>query len=451
MTQERKHKKYSPSQADRTFMCTGSRALLDRVPARPSGAFALEGTDAHTVFEAAIKYRVSNAEVAHKEYVPQLILEDLDNGYNDFYRAIQEALDYVFGLLADNPDALIWVENFVNPPTPSAPGEAAGYSDCIIWLPSKRELHIIDYKHGVGVTKRAKSNRQATQYAAGVLFEDNARVDPNIVEAVVLTIIQPRSFHADGEVRTYSVPVYEVWDYLQELDEKIAESEEGYGTLVPGEVQCQFCDARTLCPAREALGLNVALPGVDQIEQFAESELPHPSSLDMQRLAQIRYHAPALRKWLDDVDKHTNELARGGHVVPGAKLVETQAKRKWYGTEPEAAKRLAAMLGERKSEEAIDAYFALVKHFPVLDKMYTQKLIPLTTAEALVVDAYKQRVGRGRKKKAAEEARQAFAFLTLKQTSGNLVLVDEDDPRPAINKAQNTFGQIAGALQIPKS
>ena len=451
MTQERSHRRYSPSQADRTFLCTGSRALLDRVPARPSGEFAVEGNDAHAVFEAAIKYRVSSAEVAHREYVPHLILEDIDDGYNDFYRAIQEAIDYVLGILHNNPDALVWIEQYVEPPTPSAPGQGGGYSDCIIWIPSKRELHIIDYKHGVGVVKRAKSNRQAMQYAGGVLFEDNARVDPNIVDAVVLTIIQPRSFHADGDVRTYTLPPFEIWDYLQELDEKIAESEEGFGTLTPGELQCQFCDARTVCPAREALGLDVAVPGTETIEQFSQSDLPHPSSLDMQRLAQIRYHAPALRKWLDDVDKHTDELARSGHVVPGAKLVETKAARKYYGEEPEVARKLAALMGERNADAAMDAFKAVMKQYPALQRLYNLKLVPVTSAEKLVVDAYKQRVGRGRKKKAAEEARQAFAFLTLKQSSGNLVLVDDDDPRPAVNKAQNTFGQIAGALQLPKS
>ena len=114
--------------------------------------------------------------------------------------------------------------------------------------------------------------------------------------------------------------------------------------------------------------------------------------------------------------------------------METQARRQWYGTEDEAAKKLAAMLGETDVE-----------------KVFTKKLVPITTAEKLVVEAYKKRVGRGRKKKAAEEARQAFAYLTLKQSSGNLVLVDEDDPRPAVNRAQNTFGQIAGALPKPES
>jgi hypothetical protein len=55
--------------------------------------------------------------------------------------------------------------------------------------------------------------------------------------------------------------------------------------------------------------------------------------------------------------------------------------------------------------------------------MFRPHLVPLTTAEKLVVEAYKKRAGRGQKKKAAEDARQSFAFLTLKETSGTLTLV----------------------------
>lgn len=450
MGQERVHKRYSPSQADRTFECTGSRTLLDRVPARQSGPYAKEGDDAHKVFEAAIRYRVSDARVAHEEYVPELMFDILDDGTNDFYSAVQSAIDYVLGLLATHPDALVWIEEYVEPPTPSAPGEGGGFADCIVWVPSTRTLYVIDYKHGVGVVKRAKTSRQALQYAGGVLFEDNARVDPNIVEAVVCVILQPRTFHPDGGEREYVFPVFEVWDYLQELDEKIAESEEGFGTLNPGELQCQFCDARTLCPAREALGLDVAVPGTETIEQFSQADLPVPSSLDLHRLALIRYHADALRKWLSDVDKHCEELSRAGHVVPGAKLVEAQAKRKYYGQEHDTARKLAAMLGERNAEAAMDEYAKLMARYPVLKRVFRQSIIPITEAEKAVTNAYKQRVGKGRKKKAAEEAKQAFAFLTLKQSSGNLVLVDEDDPRPAVNKARSTFAQITGALAPPQ-
>lgn len=433
MGQERTHREFSPSQAERFFACKGSNNLLRRVPARPTSHYAVEGTNAHDVLEAALRNNVRDAREAHENW-SSLFFEELDDGSNEFYMSVQIALDHIYSILDEYADAQIWIERFVDPPLDAAPGQAGGYCDVAIYVPSIRTLFIIDYKHGAGVAKAVKGNKQVTQYAAGFLYEDDAVVDPATVDTVVLTIVQPRAFHEDGIIREYDITPYEVWEYLQELEEVVAECQAPDAPLTPGEDQCRFCDARTLCPAREAAALTVASAAFKQIEHVRQPDLPVPSSLDMNRLAQIRFHAPTLRKWLDDVDKHCEELARSGFVVPGAKLVETQARRQWYGTEDEAAKKLAAMLGETDVE-----------------KVFTKKLVPITTAEKLVVEAYKKRVGRGRKKKAAEEARQAFAYLTLKQSSGNLVLVDEDDPRPAVNRAQNTFGQIAGALPKPES
>lgn len=434
MGQEREHREFSPSQAERFFACRGSNNLLRRVPARPSSPYAIEGTNAHEVLEAALANGVRDAKEAHENW-SNLFFENLDDGANEFYLSIQIALDYVYAILDEHPDAQLWLERFVDPPLPAAPGQAGGYCDIGIFIPSQRTLYVIDYKHGAGIAKAVKGNRQAMQYGAGFLYEDDAPIPPEAVDAVVLVIIQPRAFHEDGIVREYDTTPYELWEYLEELDEVVTDCKREDATLSPGPWCSEtFCDARTVCPAREAASLAVANAGFKQIGQVAAPGLPVPSSLDMQRLGRIRFHAPMLRKWLDDVDAHCEELARSGFAVPGAKLVEAQARRKWYGTDDDVAKKLAAMMGEADT-----------------DKMFQKKLVNVTTAEKLVVEAYKKRVGRGRKKKAAEEARQAFAYLTLKQSSGNLVLVDEDDPRPAVNKAQSTFTQIAGALLKPES
>jgi hypothetical protein len=440
--QERAHRRYSPSQAERFFACKGSNNLLKRVPARASPPYAVEGTNAHTVFEAALANRVRDARVAHEEF-SELFAEELDDGVNEFYLSIQIALDHVYSILDENPDAELWLERFVDPPINSAPGQAGGYCDVGIYVPSKRTLFVIDYKHGAGVKKSVKGNKQVMQYAAGFLYEANAPVPPEAVDSVVLTIIQPRAFHEDGIIREYEVTPYELWEYLEELDEVVADCERSDAALTPGPWCAEtFCDARTLCPAREAQALQVAQATFSQIQDVSAPALPAPVAMDLNRLARIRFHAPALRKWLDDVDKHCEELARQGHVVPGAKLVETQAKRTYYGSELETARKLAALMGERRADEAIAAYEQLMKDYPVLNKLYNQKLIPVTSAEKQIVEEYKRRVGRGRKNKAAEEARQAFAFVTLKKSSGNLVLVDEDDKRPAVNRAQNQFAQI---------
>lgn len=448
MGQERTHRRYSPSQSERNDLCRGSNNLLARVPVRPTSPYAQEGTDAHTVFEAALKANCRDAKEAHD--LLTVLPDTLDDGTNDFHLSIQIALNHVYSILDAYPDAQMWIETYVDPPLEAAPGEAGGYCDVGIFVPSIRTLYVIDYKHGAGVAKAVKGNRQAMQYGAGFLYEENSKVDPDAVDSVVLCIIQPRAFHEDGIIREEEVTPFRLWEYLEELEEIVTDCERPDAPLTPGTEQCRFCDARTLCPAREAVALQVASATFSQITDVRAPDVPDVRSLDIERLSRIRFHAPMLRKFLDDVDTHCDELARGGHHVPGAKLVETQAKRKYYGSDEDVARKLAAMIGDRNAEEAMNAYEAVLKQYPVLGNLFQQKLVTITQAEKLVVEAYKQRVGRGRKKKAAEEARQAFAFLTLKQSSGNLVLVDEDDARPAVNKAQNTFNQVAGVLSPPK-
>lgn len=450
MGQERKHRRYSPSQTERFSNCYGSTNLLKRVPARLPSPYAVEGTIAHEVLECGLRNGARDAVTAHREHSPYCF-EDLDDGNNEFYLSVQSALNYVYSILDEHPDAQMHLERFVDPPVQSAPGEAGGYCDIAIYIPSQRLLFVIDYKHGQGVAKDVKGNRQAMQYAAGFLYEANPTVPPEGVDTVTLVIVQPRAFHPEGSPREHNITPFELWEFLQDLDVWIAENEKPDAPLMPDDtVQCRFCDARTLCPAREAQAVQVAGQAYQQIGQVRPAELPAPSALDMNRLATIRHHAPALRKWLDDVDAHCEELARCGHYVPGAKLVETQARREYYGEEREVVRKLAAMAGERDADAAMAALDDVFKHYPVLRTVYKFKPIPITSAEKLVVEAYKARVGRGRKKKAAEEARQSFAYLTLKKSSGNLTLVDESDPRQAVNRTQDTFGQVQGLIAPPK-
>lgn len=450
MQQERAHRRYSPSQAERFFACHGSNNLLKRVPSRPTTPYAQTGTDAHAVLETALNAHYYDAKEAHQA-LPGLPALPNEEDEHDFYGAIQVALDYVHSIFEEHIDAKMWVERFVNPPLLAAPGEAGGYCDVAVFVPASRKLFVIDYKHGAGIAKTAKNNYQLMQYAAGFLYEDNAVVKPEDVDVVVLVVIQPRAFHQDGIIREQEVVPYEVWEYLEDLERVVVECEREEAALTPGDEQCRFCDARTLCPAREAMALQVVSHTFSQIQEVKAPALPDIENLDINRLAQIRFHAPMLRKFLDDVDKHVEELIRGGHPVPGAKLVETQARRVYYGSDDEVARQLAAMLGERNVDEAMKEYNDLLEKYPVLQKVFNQKLVPITSAEKLVIEEYKKRVGRPNKKQAAEEAKQAFAFVTVKQPSGNLVVVNEDDPRPAINTAETIFEQIEGAVSPPKS
>lgn len=440
MTGERTHARYSASFAPTLFRCKGAANLLRRVPPAPSSPYAVEGTKAHNVVEAALANHVWDAKTAHVEH-SDWCFEELDTRENLFYFSVQVMLDYVAKLLTTYPDAVMYTERRVVPPTVNAPGEAAGYCDVAIHIPSIRSLIIIDYKHGAGVVVEADSE-QLKQYAAGFLYEDNAVLDVALIDYVTLAVVQPRAFHPKGAVREHETTPFEIWEYLQELDACIAEAERPDAPLTPGEKQCRFCDAAAVCPAREAEALAVVDKTYSQIKDVTRTFLPDPHAMDVERLATIRAHAGTLRKWLDVVDDRCYELARSGHYIPGAKLVEASPKRRYYGTETEVARRIGSLIGDPTLAVALDHLAALQAQFPSFDKFFDVKLLPLTTAEKHVVEHYKRLSPRGKMKQAAEDARKAFAYLTLKDTSGTLSLVDESDPRPAVNATRNAFDQI---------
>lgn len=429
---ERSHRRFSPSQAERFIACRGSTNLLARVPARPSTEWSIEGTKAHEVLQAGLENGIRDAKEAHREY-STVFAEDLDDGENFFYRAVQAALDHVYGILDDYPDAVLYVERFVNPPSEVTPGETGGYCDIAIHVPSIRTLFIIDYKHGAGIAKDVKGNPQPMQYGAGFLYEDNAVVDPATVDMVVLTIVQPRAFHPDGIIREHEVTPYELYEYIAELDDVIEDCLKPDAPLTPDDNgktsdHCRFCDANTMCPARERKAISAVGTQFAAVTDVTRNKLPDLMTLDMERLVYISRMAPILKKFLDDVDGRIMELLRQGYSVPGKKLVEVQAKRQWWGSPEDVAAKAAALANCKP------------------DELYTMKLLPITQVEKVIVEAFKKRVGRGKKSQAAEDARRAFAFLTTKQSSGNLTMVDADDPRPAVQNAVSAFTQIDGAL-----
>lgn len=424
---DREHKRFSPSQSERFLNCPGSVKLIDRSTPQPPSKHALEGTRAHTVLEAGLLNNSQNAQSAIDNSIH--FAEDFDV---DFRAAINDALDYIWEtkdkLNAQYGDVQMFIETEVNPSIDSAPNEASGYCDVALYSANGKVLYVIDYKHGVGIAKAAIGNSQIKQYAAGFLYGKDSLVDSAQVEKVVLVIIQPRAFHPDGDIREYETTPTELFDYLLELDSAIEECLRDDAPLVPGQDQCRFCPARSICPALEAAALRAVNDTFASVRDVTESSLPAPSTMDTQRLSYAKSLFPLLENWMKAVDAEIEMLLRSGVDVPGYKMVASHPKRQWYGTEQDIAKRLAALIGCKEED------------------LFTRKFVNITDAESLIVNAFKQRAGRGRKKQAAEEAAQMFAFFTVKESSGNLSLVSDDDRRPAVNKAIQAFGSVQGLI-----
>lgn len=430
MHSERQHRVFSPSQADRFFLCPGSVNLLKRTPPRPTSIFALEGTKAHEVLEAGLRHGSKNATDAIDNSN-----HCLDTFDYEFMGAINDALDYVWDTMEELDmlygDPQLFVETEVKVPVTSAPGEADGHSDIAIYSRAGRILYVIDYKHGVGVAKAVKGNRQVMQYGAGFLYGGTTEIKPEDVDTIVLVIIQPRAFHPEGDIREYRVTPLELADYLIDLDTAINACQQDNAPLTPGEDQCRFCDARSTCPALERFNMQTVNVHFAAVKDLAQSKMTDPKDLDVVRLSQIKQRLPMLKTWMDDIERHVNELVLGGKLVPGYKAVEPHPRRKYHGTELDIVRKLAPLIGCEEYE------------------LYRNTLIPLTEAEERIVTAFKQRVSKGRKNQAAEEARQMFAFFTTKESTGNLVVVEESDPRPSASKAATTFRNVNGLIQPP--
>lgn len=428
-SEEREHRRFSPSQIARIKVCPGSVPMVEKAPALPSPDYTIEGQNAHTVLEYALVNQCRKAKEAHREY-SHLSGEDLNTQENLFYFSVDMCLDYVYEILDTFPDAQLFIENYVDVPCEAAPGEADGYCDVAIYVPSQRLLYIIDYKHGAGIAVDVIGNKQMRQYGAGVLYGEVVPVSYSDVDTVRLVIVQPRAVHKAGSIREDDLTPWDLYEYLTEMNEIITASLSPTAPLVPTIEHCRFCAAKTVCPAREKKALaplrNVGIALAP--ENVRKPMLPDPEQMDTERLGQVLLAAPALRAWLKDLEAHAYSLLRSGHVVPGHKLVEVHPKREYYGDDEDIASDLALVLGCNP------------------DDLLRKKLLPITEMEKLLVQHYRKTAKKGEKNKASEQARQDFAFYTLKKSTGNLTMVTLDDERPAVNGASSAFKQIEGKV-----
>lgn len=189
----------------------------------------------------------------------------------------------------------------------------------------------------------------------------------------------------------------------------------------------------TNCPAVERQALEAAHVNFATVKLAAEAAqdgsahliVPDPKDFPVDKLAQLLTLAPIIEAFLSKAYDEAEAYMRQGIAVPGFKLVEAQARSKWYGADSEIASHLMALTGAG------------------IDDVYPRKLITITDAKKLVTEVFKARAQKGKLKQAAEDANKAVAALTLRDTSGNLKLVPVSDSRQAVPIGNAFAGRIA--------
>lgn len=411
----RAHHRFGGSGMARLMLCPGSYNMSRAVPPETPSRAAMRGTLAHEIMDGALQSGEREAWAAAIPYHNHELYDD------DLVNGVQVALDYVYEILDAYGDEceLHCEREFIL--DCEADDDVGGYCDVAIWVPSLGILYIIDYKNGV-VAVEAEGNKQVKFYATGAVEQYF-----HGAETIIGVIVQPNSFHKNGSIRQFICDRSDIDEYKSEVNAAIAAAKDPNAPLRPSEYACEWCPARAFCPARETAALAVASKTFATVKMLGTDGLPDPVNLSGDRLADIMSKADILRGWLDDVEKAAYSMMMSGGQVPGYKLVEAQARRKWYGEPAQVAAALEALLGEN------------------IDTVFPRKLMTITDAERYIKKRYTSGLTKkADKDKALADAYAYMARLTNKDTSGNLTLAHESDKREAVRvkDASVTFGSV---------
>ena len=370
-----KHSLLSASASHRWLNCPPSARLCEKYEDKPS-EYAQEGTDCHELcaykVEKALGHRVRNPTETLTYYNSEM--EDCAEGYCSF------VMEQVAEAKKRCADPLVLVEQRLDYSRYVGIEGSFGTGDCVIV--SDGLLHIIDYKHGLGVLVSAEKNSQLSCYALGALDLFDGIYD---ITEVSLTIYQPRR----ENISTYTMSKDELLTWADTVLSPTAKlAYDGKGDFKAGD-HCQFCKAKANCRKRAEYNL-----------ELARYDFEMPAALEDDEVASILTKVDELVSWASDLKEYALQKALSGTKFTGFKVVEGRSNRKY--TDEDAVARTVETAG-------FDPY--------------EKKLLGIT--------AMSQALG----KKKFEELLGGLVY----KPPGKPALVPESDKRPAMNTAIEDF------------
>ena len=303
------HALLSASGSKRWLSCTPSAKLEATLPEQKRGPgafdFSQEGTTAHTLAEAKLRYHFG--QIGTEEYENEVRTVKETPYYNDDFEAhVDSYVLYVRSQIGEGDTPLFEQRVDFSDWVP----DGFGTADVVIL--SKHSIRVIDLKFGKGIPVSAQDNTQLRLYALGAYSKFKEEF-PELKE-VSYTIHQPRldSISSDG---TSITKLLDWANYFVKPKAKKAWS--GAGEFLPGD-WCGFCRAKAQCRARS-----------DYNTEIARQEFKSPALLSEEEVSEVLVKAQNLRTWVNDVEEFAlTRAVDQGVVPPGYKLGTTSTHRK---------------------------------------------------------------------------------------------------------------------------
>lgn len=380
---QRAHAILAPSGAERWFNCTASVPLIEKEqPPNRSSADAEEGTAAHELLEACLKKQKAPT---HKSWLGKVF-----NKWpvtQEMAEAVQVAYDFALELELDG-----WTI-YSEQKNPIACTGEGGTTD--IAAVKKNRLKIADYKHGKGVIVDAAENMQMRLYALGMIDKLKIR---DTVEEVELIIIQPRAQQAP--VRWMDT-VADLFKFEKQVAKKREDISNGVVSFVPTEKGCRWCPVRMKCKAFMQAGAEAAKMDFAGI---VDGDHKPFKMLSNEELNAAALNMSFIKTWIKTLNEAIFAAASAGKLED-FKVVLGSADRRW---KDESA--VATALHKMKFDE---------------DDYRPRSLLGLGAIGKLIKD---------------KEKREEFMNKYTMRPEGKPALVSSEDPRPAINPADDFAG-----------
>jgi hypothetical protein len=190
--------------------------------------------------------------------------------------------------------------------------------------------HLCDLKYGYRIVE-APGNWQLAIYAIAMFIKHQWAL-----QDVTARIVQPRAFHPDGRVRSWTISRDDALRLSQEITAAAARTQDPQAPAVTGP-HCHDCRALHACEAARRAALN----GVD-VSVRSSPDAP-PNDALAGELHTLRRAADAIKLRLDAIEGYALDVIAQGGLVPGWSVERAFGRRKW--TNMDALRSLEALAG----------------------------------------------------------------------------------------------------------
>lgn len=354
------HAPYAPSSMHITAHCAGWVKNASLLPPQPRTPEQLEGDAAHWV--ALTMALWPNPE----EPMTLLIGTDAPNGVEVTDEMVDGGYLYL-DALEGKPGI---GESTVTIPRIHAT-KCWGSPDWWQWTAATKTLKIVDYKFGFKFVE-VWGNWQLISYAAGLMEFLGLYDDEVILE---LVIVQPRSYHRDGPIRTWKVSATKIRAQINILHSQVAEADTAENPTTKSGDHCLQCAARVGCTTyQKSIGTILDFEGV------AQPLLQTPGDIGRE-LRLVQDARERLKGRQTGLEAMAEQMMRQGQVVPFFSMEQSAGRLKWLdGVSVDEVEGMVQALVPGKTA---------LKPAALITPTQTKALLP--KAAKAVVDAYADR------------------------------------------------------------